>query len=101
MNENIGRIENLVDKPLSEIEKNILNVINNKLENEIGDADIYTDYLEIGVDSITFIQIIVELESIYDFEFEDSMIIMDENNSNIKTLIDYVESQIQKKDLGQ
>lgn len=74
---------------LNKDEKLIFNIIADKLEEPISETNIYTSLSDLGINSITFILIVVELESVYEIEFDDDMLAL-ENANNIRTLIDYV-----------
>lgn len=49
-----------------------------------------TTLTELGLDSITFIKLIVNLEEMFDFEFDDNMLLFTAY-PNIQTMIDYVD----------
>lgn len=74
---------------LDENESQIFKIIVDKLKKPINEVDIYTSLFDMGVNSITFILIVVELESAFDIEFDDDMLVL-ENAKNIKALISYV-----------
>lgn len=75
--------------PLSEEERQIFKIISDKLEEPIEEADVYLSLYDLGINSITFVLIVVELESTFEIEFDDDMLVL-ENVNNIKTLINYV-----------
>ena len=68
--------------------KKILQIIKDNLSNDIsiGPESLLQD---IEIDSITFIKIIVALESEFEFEFDDEKLLFTEFPS-IKDMIDYV-----------
>ena len=79
---------------LSDIQKRAFEVIlSNFNEKETNNISIYSDFASIGVESITFIKIIVALELEFDFEFDDEMLLIT-NFSTLKSMVDYVESKI-------
>lgn len=47
------------------------------------------NFTELGMDSITFVRLIVELEDIFNFEFEDNMLLRSQFN-DIHELVEYV-----------
>ena len=51
-----------------------------------------TKFADVGVDSITFINIVVTLESEFEFEFDDEMLLITAFPT-IKSMIEYVESK--------
>ena len=55
--------------------------------------DINIDFTAIGVDSITFINIIVALEQEFDIEFDDEMLLISQY-SNVKEFIEYVTNKV-------
>ena len=70
----------------------IINIICNNLENiSINDIlDNQNDLLKLGINSIVFIKIIVELEKELDIEFDDEMLDYQKFNS-LDVLCDYVD----------
>lgn len=79
---------------LNHIQKNALQVIIDSLEFESNDIIIDTSLSSIGIDSITFVQIVVALEDRFDFEFDDDKILINAFPT-IKSMLEYVESKIQ------
>ena len=74
--------------------KKILEIVNElfpALENEIS---LNTDLNTVGLDSISFIRIIVALEEEYDFEFDDEMLDISIYKT-IKDFIHYVDKKIE------
>lgn len=78
---------------LSNIQKRALEVISTNLDSKIGDVTLKTAFAGAGVDSITFIKIIVALESEFDFEFDDEMLLITKFPT-LKSMIEYVESKV-------
>ena len=62
-------------------------------ESVFPNISINTNLLDIGVDSITFIKIVVSLEEAFDFEFDDEMLLF-AAFPTIRSMIDYVESKV-------
>ena len=90
--------ENSFSKDWNTIELNnaqtkIFQVIVPNLNPEIGDVTLETGFSDAGVDSITFIKIIVALESEFDFEFDDEMLLITAFPT-IKSMIEYVETKV-------
>lgn len=81
---------NTVD--LNDIQKRVFEVISSTLDSKIGDLTVETEFAGAGIDSITFIKIVVALESEFDFEFDDEMLLITKFPT-IKKMIDYVESK--------
>ena len=89
-----GSPEVLASKELTNMQKKIFNIIISNLSEKVsGNAYVNTDFASVGLDSITFIKIIVALEGEFDFEFEDEMLLITKFPT-IKSMIDYVESKI-------
>lgn len=79
---------------LTDIQKSIYKVIISNLSEIISDnVSLDMNFNSIGLDSITFIKTVVELEHEFDFEFEDDMLLITKF-STVKSMIEYVESKI-------
>lgn len=83
-----------IDKSISGIQKKIVDVIASNMD-EIysGELSLDTDLLNMGLDSFTFIKIVVKLESAFDFVFDDEMLI-NTVFPKLKMMVEYVESKI-------
>ena len=62
-----------------------------------GEISLDMDFSNIGLDSFTFIKIVVNLESEFDFEFDDEML-LNTVFPTLKTMVEYVESKISSKE---
>lgn len=71
---------NKVDK----IQEKILEIINEVMENAISSNQINDDLAQLGMDSITFIRIVVILEETFNIEMPDEYLIMSEMNTIAK-----------------
>lgn len=80
---------------LNAIQKKAFEVIVSTLGSKIGDVTIETEITGAGVDSITFIKIVVALEGEFDFEFDDEMLLITKFPT-IKTMLDYTGSKIKE-----
>ena len=78
---------------LSGKQKKVFEIIVSTIESIIGDITLETSLSEAGVDSITFIKIVVALEGEFDFEFDDEMLLITAFPT-IKSMIDYIESKV-------
>lgn len=78
---------------LSGKQKKVFEIIVSTIESVIGDVTLETELAGAGVDSITFIKIVVALEGEFDFEFDDEMLLITAFPT-IKSMIDYVESKV-------
>lgn len=78
---------------LTDFQKEILGVILSNIEDKSIFLEPQTDLSNAGMDSITFIKIVVSLEATYDFEFSDEKLLMSEFPT-VKSLIEYVESEL-------
>ena len=85
--------ENYNPTGLSDIQKRAFEVITANLDSKIGDVTLETAFAGAGVDSITFIKIVIALEGEFDFEFDDEMLLITKF-STIKLMVEYVESKI-------
>lgn len=75
---------------LSDIQKRAFDIIASNLDSKISDLTTETEFTGAGIDSITFIKIVVALEGEFDFEFDDEMLLITKFPT-IKKMIDYVE----------
>ena len=71
----------------------IISNVNDKVSNNIS---LDMDFNSIGLDSITFIKTIVALESEFDFEFDDEMLLITKFPT-IRSMVEYVESKTVKQ----
>ena len=78
---------------LNDTQAKIFQVIASNLNSEIEDVTLETGFSDAGVDSITFIKIVVALESEFDFEFDDEMLLITAFPT-IKSMIEYVETKV-------
>lgn len=78
-----------------DIEKEIRNILKGNVELEIPVDEIAVDasLLELGVDSISMIKIILNIENVFDLIFEDDDLVV-ENFMNIERLVNYVRKRI-------
>lgn len=78
---------------LSDIQKRAFEVIISNLSEKISDnISVDMDFNSIGLDSITFITIIVALEGEFDFEFDDEMLLITKFPT-VRSMVEYVESK--------
>lgn len=79
---------------ISELQQRAFTTIKTNLDETVfSNITIDTDLSSVGIDSITFIKIIVALESEFNFEFEDEMLLITAFPT-IKSMIKYMESKI-------
>ena len=72
----------------------ILSVIKSNIDQDIfGDITMDLDILNSGIDSITFVTITVALETAFDIEFDDEMLLLTAFPT-VKSIVEYVESKI-------
>ena len=76
------------------IKKEILNIIKNSIHDQITFND-NSVLNEIGIDSIKFVNMIVEIEDKYHFEFDDEMLAR-ANFFDIQSLVEYVYEKCRK-----
>lgn len=77
------------------MEKKVLNIIKQICPDMAVDTD--SNFTVMGVDSITFIKIIVALEQEFGFEFDDEMLLFSAFPT-IETMINYVIDKAQRSD---
>lgn len=78
-----------------DMQNDILNVIKGSIDQAIfGAVTFGMDLSSSGIDSITFIKIVVALEESFNFEFDDEMLLFTAFPT-IKSMVEYVESKIQ------
>lgn len=76
---------------LAYIQNKILDIIIQNLDDKASSCvSIDSNFSE--VDSITFIKIVVELETEFDFEFDDEMLLIT-NFPTVKSMVEYVMSK--------
>jgi len=79
---------------LNDIQKRAFNIIvSNLSEKSSFDISLNKDINSIGLDSITFIKIVVAFEGEFDFEFDDEMLLITKFTT-VKSMIEYVESKV-------
>ena len=52
------------------------------------------NFIDVGLDSITFIKIVVALEGEFGFEFDDDMLLITKFPT-VQSMVEYVESKVQ------
>jgi len=76
---------------LNDNQKKALEVIISNLDSKIaGDITLEAEFAGAGIDSVTFIKIVLALENEFDFEFDDEMLLIT-NFPKVRTLVEYVE----------
>ena len=78
---------------ICEIEQKIFEIIKKNIANE--KMDILANLTDLGINSITFVKILIAIENEYDFEFDDDDLNF-ENFKTVSTLAKYVEDRLQK-----
>ena len=84
------------------IKQRVVELISQLFEDKGFDADIieYVDLIDdLGMDSLTFICIVVEVEACFDIEVPDDMLLL-ENFKCIDDIVSIVESELSKKSEG-
>lgn len=88
-------MENL--KVLKEkVTEQLLSYFVNELDVDVNDIDLNAPFDKLGLDSIYFVKVIVDLEKIFDISFDDDNLAL-EVYENINSLIDYILKLMQKK----
>lgn len=78
---------------LSDTQKKVIDVITTNANLSIDDITLETEFMKAGVNSITFIKIVVALEDEFGFEFDDEMLLLTVFPT-IKSIIEYVETKV-------
>jgi len=79
---------------LNDIQKRAFEVIISNLnEKALDNVSFETDFASIGLDSITFIKMIVALEGEFDFEFDDEMLLITKFPT-VSSMIEYAELKV-------
>ena len=76
-------------KELSDIQKHILDIIVFNLNLPIENITLDTDFLSIGVDSVSFIQMVIALENEFNFNFDDEMLLIS-SFPTFNSIIEYI-----------
>lgn len=85
--------QTLCSDELTDIQKRAFEVIVASLSEKVSDISLERDFSSIGLDSITFILTVIALESEFDFEFEDEMLLITKFPT-VRAMVEYVESKI-------
>ena len=84
------------------IKREVINVISELFKDNGFDIDMleYVDLIDdLGMDSITFISIVVEVEAHFDIEVPDDMLLL-ENFKCVDDIVSIVENELSKKTDG-
>lgn len=77
---------------LNVIQRKAFEVIKSTLDSKTGNVTIDTTFGKTGVDSITFVTLVVAMEGEFDFEWDDDILLT--AFSTINSMIEYVESRV-------
>jgi len=77
---------------LSIIQKKAYDVIISAIDSKIANVTLDSELTSVGIDSVTFIDIVMALEAEFRFEFDDEMMLITVFPT-IKSIIEYVESE--------
>lgn len=75
-----------------EIKESLFDIFQNKLNLQITDDDFDKNFIDIGLNSLLFIKLLINLELLFDIEFEEEFI----NISYVGNLNQLVEYIVQK-----
>lgn len=78
---------------LNAVPQQAFGVIKSTLAPKNEDVTLETSFVEAGVDSITFVNLVVALESEFNFEWDDEMLLITAF-STIRSMVEYVDSKI-------
>ena len=80
---------------LTENQNKILEVIISNLKETFSNkVSLDMNFIDVGLDSITFIKIVVALEGEFGFEFDDDMLLITKFPT-VQSMVEYVESKVQ------
>lgn len=86
--------EAVASDDLTDIQKKAFEVIVSNLKKiSLDNVSLDTDFSSVGLDSITFITMIVSLEDEFDFEFDDEMLLITKFPT-IRAMIEYIKTKI-------
>ncbi|MDR2407856.1 MAG: non-ribosomal peptide synthetase [Bacteroidales bacterium] len=75
------------------LDDEIFNTIKENINENIRDLPPNSDFLSLGLDSITYIKLIIALEEKFNFEFEEDMLVIT-SFQNIDSMIQYVKQRL-------
>ena len=78
------------------ITKKVLKIANENLQKKISISEVELDLSQLGLDSITFIRIVVSLEETFEIEVPDEYLMVAAMNT-ITKMVDVVTTEIEKK----
>ena len=74
----------------NDLNAEVINIIKDKIQcDEIIDVNENTLLEDLGIDSLRFVEIVVEIESRFEFQFDDEMLLMKEF-PKISSIIKYI-----------
>ena len=74
------------------VQETTLNII--KEISQMDEVNIDMDFESLNLNSISFITMVVQIESAFDFEFDDEMLLITKFPT-VRSIVDYVESKLQ------
>lgn len=81
-------------------EKKVLKIIKKIIDfPQSNDLFLESNFNDIGISSVQFVKIVVEVEKNFNFEFDDHMLQVT-NFNTIKSMIDYIESKLKELKLN-
>lgn len=83
--------------PLLDIDQKICEIIGECLEKEIGEADLESTLNDLEIDSIQFIRLVVQCETVFEMQFEDEMLLIT-RFANLNEFVQYVASRIEQNE---
>ena len=85
---------NLITDELTDVQKRIIEIITSNIGGKmVNSSSLNMDFTKIGLDSITFIKTVVDLECEFDFEFDDEMLLITKF-PKVESMVEYIESKI-------
>jgi len=78
---------------MSLLQKRILDIITTCFVEGSGNITMSSEFSDVGLDSLTFIQVIVALEEAFDFEFDDEVLLIT-GFPTVRSMVEYVESKV-------
>ncbi|WP_455714515.1 phosphopantetheine-binding protein [Anaerosporobacter sp.] len=74
----------------------IKSIVKVKAELSLADISLMSSFEEMGIDSIEFVKILLDLEEEFDIEFEEEYMLSTTYN-NVEGLVQYIESVIENE----
>lgn len=88
-----ANVSSEIDRGDSAVADRVKKILLSKIDSPFTDIDCDTKLKSIGIDSISFVEFIVEIEMEFDFEFEEKYLSLEEFTT-MKDLLNYIEKSV-------